>query len=131
MAEQTSAYTVFDVSRSGNLDVQGNIVSYLGDEAVIQALRNWVASAPGDTIRQPDTGGRILSQLLKPMNSVTDLHLESVLRDSLYKDFKPDIEIVDLNIQTDVVKRQRTLYLRVFSKSLNTVSVLNEKLRVE
>ncbi len=128
---QKKSYTIFDYDRTGVLDGQGNIVNHFGSQAVIEALKNWIISAPGDSIRDYELGGKVLRHLLKPMNSDDDTRIRDDIYDGIHRNFVPHIDIIDLKIVSNFQTRKRQIYIYFFVPLLNVLGTLDETIAVE
>lgn len=87
-----------DIHIQGQLSDNGEIITYIGKQAVENAIRFWLVSFPNDYLRSPGRGGFLTGFLSKPMddNNAQDI------RDSIYvgfsRDFRPKVELTELTV---------------------------------
>jgi hypothetical protein len=129
MAFQDSSFDVFDYSRQGTIDSQGNVVQLKGKDAILEALKNWISSSPRDFFREKK-GGIIQPLLLKPINSNSDELIESAIRDGIQRDFDLNLVIQQLIVTSIPEERIRRIKLTVFSTEFNQLVSIDEEIQV-
>lgn len=116
-------YSIFGSSQQNNIELNYEA------EAFNNSLRLWIASYEGDFIGKNTRGGYVMNALSKPMNSTeTELVYASVY-EGLTKDFRPEIEIINLTITPNPEKRRWEMELDYVVPSLNFRSNLRESLK--
>lgn len=90
--------TYFDYSFRGEIDSNGNMVSYTGSEAVANAVRAWMASFKGEVLRKPTIGGNLVNLLMKPLSEDMALLVREQLVLDLKKEFIPRILVSSITV---------------------------------
>lgn len=98
------------------------------------ALRNsimmWLSSFKGDYIGQPSRGGILTSLLNKPMRTEMIPVIAQAIKDGISFDYQgPELQILNIDVQADLEKREWIIYLEVYAPSLKMQTVVNERVR--
>ena len=90
-------YTVKDYIYDASEDNSG-IVVLDGVAAVENALRMWLVSFKGDSIRRPNAGGYVTQWLFKPMNEDTQFDIRTAIKVGLEREFIPNITVSSIRV---------------------------------
>lgn len=90
--------TYWDYDSLARLDSQGSIKIFNGNQAVANALRNWIRSFEGEYIRRPTLGGIIVKILMKPISENTASKIRTLLMDGLVTYFTPTIRTREITV---------------------------------
>lgn len=96
-------YQVKDYIYDASEDNDGIII--LKDaEAVENALKLWLVSFKGDSIRRPDRGGYVTQWLFKSMTEDTQFDIKTAIRVGLEREFVPMITVDKVIVTPDYAK---------------------------
>jgi len=129
--ESDLSNTVFDYDRKGGFDLNGQINTLYGQDALANAINIWIQSYKGDFIRNPNRGGYVAPHLMKPMSDTVALAIESGIKDGLLRDFKPSVKVLTLQVTPDYVKRQWKIQMTASSEDLKLVLSIEEILQAK
>lgn len=120
---------IFDHDYQGFVDGQGKILQLWGEEALKQSIKLWLASFQGDIVRNPKRSGYITYWLMKPMSVDNIDRIKMAIKDGIYQDFTPSLIIDLLQIEADFENRHWHIYMEVYSPTLKTKAIVDEKIR--
>jgi hypothetical protein len=120
---------VFDYDYLGLTNSQGEIRTLWQEEALSQSIKLWIASFKGDAIRNPRRGGYVTRWLMKPMNTVDVDEIDMVIRNGIYEDFNPYLQILNLEIKPNYSQRYWEISLTVYSPDLKVSTEVTEKIK--
>lgn len=126
--KRTKPY-IFDYDYLGRVDNNGELRTLWGEEALKQSIKLWIASFKGDVIRQPTKGGYVSRWLMKPMATADVDEIEMVIRNGIYSDFSPYLQIRDLRITPNYEQRYWEIYLAVYSPDLKVNTTVSERIK--
>ncbi len=126
--KRTKPY-VFDYDYLGRIERNGSIRTLWGEEALKQSIKLWIASFKGDLIRQPNKGGYVSRWLMKPMGEADVDEIDMVIRNGIYSDFKPYLQVRNLQITPNYEQRYWKIYLEVYSPELKVSTTVSERVK--
>ena len=98
-------------------------------DAVINALKAWVASYPGDYVDEPYRGGKVMPLLMKPMKQVDAQDIRSSIQSHLTEEFQPTPQIRQFNVEPDYERRLWRFDMTVFFPSITKIAKVNTYVR--
>lgn len=98
-------------------------------EAVENALRLWLVSFKGDTIRRPDAGGYVTQWIFKPMDEDTAFDIKTAIRVGLEREFSPNIVVHKITVIPDYVNMSWTVEISGWVPVLQEEIYVIENLR--
>lgn len=105
---------VFDISSEDVYDEFGKPKELGQDEALSQALKNFLTSAPDDYIRS-NSGGVIQTSLFKLLSARNVAALSFRIKNVLYNDFTPRLRLAGLYIEPDPKRRLWKITIAFYS----------------
>ena len=100
---------IHDIDIYGREETSGKPFEILNEEAINNALTLWLTSKAGDFLRNPTVGGILDRILFKNIESESlDKWLFS-LKNAVFFEFIPSIDIIDLSIENEYSQR----YLKI------------------
>lgn len=120
---------IFDHDYQGTVDEKGVVTQLWGEEALKQSIKLWIASFQGDIVREPNRSGYITRWFMKPMNEDNIDRIKLAIKDGIYQDFEPQLIIDLLQIEPLYEDRQWHIYMEVYSPSLKTKAIIDEKIK--
>lgn len=118
-----------DYSLYADVDDLGNLKVLTGSEAIENALKIWLASFPGESMRNPSKGGYISRWLFKPMSESTAQLIKEAIVESLEEDFYPSLSLQTLTVIPDYDKSQWQITLNAYCPVLKLSINLEESMR--
>lgn len=120
---------IFDYDYLGSTTTNGELKHIWEKEALTQSIKLWIASFKGDSIRNPRRGGYVTQWLMKPMGEVDEDVVEMSIRDGLFQDFKPYLEVLNLSVTPNRENRQWEIYMEVYSPTLKLKTQVSERIK--
>lgn len=120
---------VYDVSLDGKVKKNGEISQVWNKEALVNALKMWIASYKGEYIRNPEAGGYVTKHLMKPMRQDGIDAIKSSIRNGISDDFRPFLRIRQLEVVPNYEKRYWRIYMEVYSPDLKVDATVDEKIK--
>ena len=115
---------IYDASE----DTRGIIV--LEDvEAIENALRLWLVSFKGDSIRRPNAGGFVTQWLFKSMTEDTAFDIKTAIRVGLEREFAPNIVIDKITVDGDYTRESWRIEIKGYVPALQEEIYVIENLR--
>jgi len=121
--------TYADYSLYADIDSLGNLKVLIGKEAIENALKLWIASFPGESIRNPSKGGYISRWLFKSLNEETAGLIKEAIIESLDEDFYPSLVLKTLDVIPNYDKYQWQITLNAYSPELKIDINIEESMR--
>lgn len=118
-----------DHSYLGELDERGGINQVWGKDALDNAILMWLASFQGDILRRPTKGGYVRPLIDKPLSDDNATILEMRIRDGFSKDFRPYLDIMELEITPNYEERVWDIYMVIKSNDLKMITEVSEKIK--
>ena len=119
-----------DFSMNAETNEEGVLLKLEGQEAVENAIRQWISSFRGEYIRNPMKGGYITYWLMKPMNETTQRAIKESILEGFYEDFSPEIEVRNLEDKPDYDRMLWEIHLEGYAPSIKVPINVYEKLRI-
>lgn len=91
------------------------------DEAIEQSLKIFLISSPNDFIYSENTGGVIKSLLFRRLSFSNLEAARFKIKNAIYKNFSPRIDVLDIRIERDNIKRAWAIQIIFQSPISNTV----------
>ena len=120
---------IFDYSYLGLKNERGEIKQLWEEEALTQSIKLWIASFRTDAMRNPQRGGYVTRWLMTPMNQVDEEEIVMSIRDGIYQDFSPYLEVRDLRATPNFERRYWEIYMEVYSPTLKVKAQVSEKIK--
>lgn len=120
---------VYDLHIDGGSNIDGKVNEVVNEEALTNALKQWVASFKGDYINNPSKGGYVTSRLFRPMRQTDVEDIKHSIRDGIESDFDIRLEILDLSVEPDYERRVWRFWLNVYSPDLDMFAKVDEQIR--
>ncbi len=120
---------IFDYDISGNIGLSGGIIQVWEEDALINSLKMWIVSRRTDIVREPGRGGYVIDWLTKAAQEQNIENLEMAIRDGIDQDFSPPLQIINLEVTVNALKRTWNIYMEVFSAQLNLRATLEERIK--
>lgn len=98
-------------------------------ESIENALKLWLVSFKGDTIRQPGNGGYVTQWLFKPMDEDTQFDIKTAIRVGLEREFIPTINVDSIKVTPDYQKESWEIEIRGYIPALQQEIHVIENLR--
>lgn len=118
-----------DYSLYADTDELGNLKVLTGRDAIENALKIWLSSFPGESIRNPSKGGYITKWLFKPMSDNTAQMIKEAIVECLNEDFSPALTLRSVEVLPDYNKAQWQISIGAYSPTLKTDVNINESMR--
>ena len=119
---------IFDYSIFGSNEDE-NIREVYEREAFTNSLRMWIASYEGDYIGGSTRGGYVMEAISRPMTETDTELVYGIIYEGLTKDFRPAIQVQNLEVKPDWEKRRWVIELDYFVPELNFSSTIQESLK--
>jgi len=100
-----------------------------GTKAVENALKLWLVSFKGDTIRHPEAGGYVTQWLFKSMDEDTQFDIKTAIRVGLEREFVPVIKIDKVTVTPDYQQESWQIEIRGYVPALQEEIYVIENLR--
>lgn len=120
---------IFDYHYLGYTNPRGELQHLWEEEALNQSIKLWIASFKGDAIRKPARGGHVNKLFMQPMKADDEDKVTMAIRDGLFQDFEPHLEIVVLDVTPNLEDRYWELYMEVYSPTLKVKTSVNERIK--
>jgi len=112
---------LFDTSIAGikenPLNETSSYSEVFNSKAIQNALRLWITSYKGDTLRQPSKGGYVTRWLFKPMTEYTKESITLAIQEGILNDFKNELAVKNLIVEPNYEKKYWKISLDVYSIS--------------
>lgn len=90
-----------DYSIYADIDSKGQLVLLTGSSAVENALKLWLLSFPGESIRNPSKGGYVTRWLFKPMTDDTQMMIREAIIEGIQEDFSPALVLKKVVVEPE------------------------------
>lgn len=90
----------------GGTDSKGNIKQVWGGDALKNAIKVWLSISQGEILRDPTSGGFLVSLLTKPMSEYNRDMIQKELYRGLVEEFVPNLQQIDIKVTPDYTKKQ-------------------------
>jgi len=121
--------TYSDYSLYADVDDLGNLKVLIGKEAVENALKLWIASFPGEMIRNPSKGGYVSRWLFKSLSNENAQSIKEAIIECLEEDFYPTLSLTALKVIPNYDKAQWEIKLEAYSPALKININIEESMR--
>jgi len=123
------AINYFDYDIEGNTFIDGNAIVYENDEAIKNAISQWLVSKRGDYLKNPSEGGILDYFLFKNMTN-SNLELIGFAIQNLFTiNLVSLVKLVNISIQPDYTNR--SIDIDVVYKINGTNTVVTEQLSMD
>jgi len=119
---------LYDVALSGYSPVSSGIDEITNADALENALKLFLLADQGDYLGNPGRGGWIKRKLLKPMRTVDALDLKTSIELALKTYFVPSLDVYNLQVIADLVKRLWTITFTYVIPSLKMSGTFSEQI---
>ena len=106
-----------------------NIIEVWNQEALNNAVLVWLTVFKGEIVRQPETGGLLVSLLTKPMSEENRENIENELRYELEESFNPALMIESINVTPDYIERKWVIEVSGYSPTYKIPFSLEESIK--
>ncbi len=120
---QTYSSTYFDY------DIFGELVEVYEEKALLNSLKLWIASSEGDFIGGITRGGYVTSALNIPLSTESLIVVEHQIKQGLANDFKPLLQVINLSVQPDYIKRRWEIELEAYAPELKMKLYVKESIK--
>jgi len=94
-----------DISYWGEENSNGSVVTYMGADAIKNALFQWFSAKRGEYLRNPGAGGILDNLNFKTFSTETEMKTKFELLTGLTNEFSPAITIQDISFRMDAKYR--------------------------
>lgn len=123
------AINYFDYDITGNTFTDGNAIIYENDEAVKNAISQWLTSKKGEYLKNPSEGGILDYFLFKNMTN-SNLELIGFAIQNLFTiNLVSLVKLVNISIQPDYTNR--SIDIDVTYRILDTNTIVTEQLSMD
>jgi len=123
------AINYFDYDIEGNTFIDGNAIVYENDEAIKNAISQWLVSKRGDYLKNPSEGGILDYFLFKNMTN-SNLELIGFAIQNLFTiNLVSLVKLVNISIQPDYTNR--SIDIDVVYKINGTNTIVTEQLSMD
>jgi len=112
MAEEQEKNVYHDVDVYGNENSDGTPKYHFDEEAIKNALSNWIGAKKGDYIRNPELGGVIDRFLFKTMNGKNSALLSFTLQNAIINEFAPELTLLALDVIPNYEQRFWEIHIK-------------------
>ena len=120
---------IFDYHYLGYTNTRGELQHLWEEDALNQSIKLWIASFKGDVIRNPGRGGYINKLFMQPMKITDKDRVIMVIKNGLFQDFEPHLEIIALDVIPNLQNNYWELYMEVYSPSLRVKTSVSERIK--
>ena len=114
-----STYIDFDLF--GGIDTSGGFAMLTGADALYNSITEWLVSNQDSYIRNPSTGGVLISQVDKPMTPERADKIKSALIAGFSTEFFPAVSIMDISVTADNETDTWTITIIGYVKDLQLI----------
>lgn len=118
----------FDYDLFGEI-IEGNIKIDYERDALVNSLKLWISSKRGDFVGGKTLGGYVRSAISRPMTETDALDVYQSVKNGLKDDFRPVLEILDLEITPDYEKKRWNIRLDAFAPEMRERILISESLK--
>lgn len=124
--DKTFTKFFFDIDYRGETNSNGDIKTYIDEEALNQAFKLWIAESKGERLRT-NSGGYLLRHLQKPMNEERARTIERAIKVGLSQDFSPYISVIELTVTPLYKEKKWDIQLIAYVNLLKRAVLIQEK----
>jgi len=99
MSRTQRAYKDIDLNFSAH-PITGDIAKKVGDDAIIQSMRNLLQTSKYERLMQPDIYSNLRNQLFEPIDNITSSAIGNSIRNVIDK-YEPRVNLVEVNVTPD------------------------------
>lgn len=120
---------IFDYHYLGKTTKNGELEHLWEEAALNQSIKLWIASFKGDAIRSPARGGYVNQWLMKHISEDDKDQVAMTIRDGLFQDFEPHLEVEVLEVTPNLEGRYWEIYMEVYSPTLKVKTSVSERIK--
>lgn len=99
MSRTQRAYKDIDLNFTAH-PITGDVAKKVGDDAIIQSMRNLLQTSKYERLMQPDIYSNLRNQLFEPIDNITSSAIGNSIRNVIDK-YEPRVNLVEVNVTPD------------------------------